>query len=63
MKKIIKTFLKIIFAVFIVCIVIGIIDFFTSDNTWHAAVTEIHKNCYIEHLDDDMQSIYYYPHG
>ncbi|MBR3587990.1 MAG: hypothetical protein IKL16_00350 [Clostridia bacterium] len=63
MKKIIKTFLKIIFAVLIICIVIGVIDFFMSDDTFHTVVTEIHKGCYIECLDDYMQSIYYYPDG
>ncbi len=63
MKKIIITFLKIIFAVLIICIVIGVIDFFTSDDTFHTVVTEIHKGCYIECLDDYMQSIYYYPDG
>lgn len=63
MKTIIKTFLKIIFAVFIVCIVTGVIDIFTGDDTFHTVVTEIYKGCYIECLDDNMKSIYYYPEG
>ena len=57
MKKIIKTFLKIIFAVLIICIVIGVIDFFMRDDTFHTVVTEIHKGCYIECLDDHMQRV------
>lgn len=36
--------------------------FFSSDeDTFHSVVTEIYNGCYIEDLDDDMQSIYYYP--
>lgn len=55
--------LKTVLAVFIVCAVIFIIDFYTSDDTFHTVIAEIHKDCYIENLDDNMQSIYYYHNG
>ncbi|MBQ2828383.1 MAG: hypothetical protein IJF20_03965 [Clostridia bacterium] len=55
--------LKIIFGIFIAVIIILVIDFFVSDDGWHTVVTEIHEGCYIEDLDDNMQSIYYYPDG
>ncbi len=70
MKKVIKKVLKFVLGiplVMISCIpilfVIAILSlFFSSDeDTFHSVVTEIHKGCYIEDLDDDMQSIYYYP--
>lgn len=55
--------LKTVFAVFIVCAVIFIIDFYTDDNAFQTVATEIHKGCYIECLDDNMQSVYYYRNG
>ncbi len=55
--------LKTVFAVFIVCAVIFIINFYTDDNTFQTVVTQIHKDCFIENLDDNMQSIYCYPNG
>lgn len=56
-------FLKTVFAVFVVCAVIFIIDFYADDNTFQTVVTEIHKDCYVECLDENMQSIYYYHDG
>lgn len=70
MKKAIKKIIKIVLwipIVIISCIpilfVISIFSlFFSSDeDVFHSVVTEIHKGCYIEDLDDKMQSIYYYP--
>ena len=55
--------LKIIFGIIAVAIVLLIADFFLSDDSWNTVVTEIHEGCYIECLDDNMQSIYYYPDG
>lgn len=65
-RKIFRVFslaLKIIFGIVAVAIIILIIDFFARDNAWDTVVTEIHKGCYIECLDDNMQSVYYYPDG
>lgn len=55
--------LKIVSAVVAVAIIILIIDFFAGDNTWETIVTEIHKGCYIECLDNNAQSIFYYQDG
>ena len=72
MKKAIKKFIKIVLWIpiaIISCIPILFFItifslFFSSDeDVFHSVVTEIHKDCYIEDLDDDMQSIYYYPDG
>ena len=32
-----------------------------DEGDFHTVVTEIHKGCYIEDLDSNMESIYYYP--
>ena len=72
MKKAIKRIIKIVLWIPIAIIsclsllfLIAIFSlFFSSDeNTFHSVVTEIYNGCYIEDLDDDMQSIYYYPDG
>ena len=55
--------LKIASAVVAVAIIILIIDFFAEDNTGETVVTEIHKNCYIECLDNNAQSIFCYQGG
>ena len=72
MKKAIKRIIKIVLWIPIAIIsclsllfLIAIFSlFFSSDeDTFHSVVTEIYNGCYIEDLDDDMQSIYYYPDG
>ena len=65
-QKIFRVFLlalKIIFGIVAIAIIILIIDFFTGDNARNTVVTEIHKNCYIECLDNNAQSIFCYQGG
>lgn len=44
-------------------ILLNAIAFFTDEDTFGPVETKIHKDCYIENLDDDFQRIYYYPQG
>lgn len=40
-----------------------VLDLFETENSSGTTVTEIHEDCYIENLDNKMQSIYYYAGG
>lgn len=68
MKKAIKIILSIPIVIISCVIMFLSVTFFImiltiDEGDFHTVVTEIHKGCYIEDLDDDMQSIYYYLDG
>ena len=68
MKKVIKIILSIPIVIICCVVVFFVISFISlfftpAEELYHSVVTEIHKGCYIEDLDDKMQSIYYYPDG
>lgn len=53
--------LTVILAVILLAFVSLVVILFTGEAEFNTVVTEIYNGCYIEDLDDDMQSIYYYP--
>lgn len=66
MKKAIKIILSIPIVIISCVIMFLSVTFFImiltiDEGDFHTVVTEIYNGCYIEDLDDDMQSIYYYP--
>lgn len=59
---------KIIAVVLAAGIVLGFlllhaVAFFADEDTFVPAKIKIHKDCYLENLDDKAQSVYYYPDG
>jgi hypothetical protein len=53
--------LTVILAMILLVFVSLVVILFTGEAEFNTVVTEIYNGCYIEDLDDDMQSIYYYP--
>ena len=64
MKTIFKMLLSLGVIAFVIFGVKSIADSSKSEDYWfHSVKTEIIDGCYIEDLDTDFQSIYYYPDG
>lgn len=55
--------LAVLCALILVGFVSLVVILIAGEPEFNTVVTEIHKGCYIEDLDDKMQSIYYYPDG
>ncbi len=51
--------LTIVLALVLLAFFSVVVILLTGEAEFNTVVTEIHKGCYIEDLDDDMQSIYY----
>lgn len=53
--------LTVVLALVLLAFVSLVVILFTGEAEFNTVVTEIHKGCYIEDLDSNMESIYYYP--